>query len=202
MKIILATLLCVVSSTAAHAQLLKNPMKGSGGSTVSAAQILDKYSLAAQSTLNAYAPLLEAVGLKEDAAAATAQAKNLTQGPLSSKDLEETARSYTDITKKIEENFKDESLELGAEAKEHFKVAGINLAAASLAYVATAVDVKAYKPSAADLQAAKVAVEVGKGVPNDMSTLKNVIGMVIDYSKAKGLPIDAGLEKAMAALEF
>jgi len=202
-KIVIVALFCLASSAVVHAQPF-NPL-GSNNSdpSVSAAQIVLKYCAASEFTLKSHAKLLDAVGLKEEAIAADAHAKNMTAGTLSSKDIEKTKQTITESTEQLQKALANNSLELTKEAKTTFLEGGANLALAALGYVAAAQNVKAYKPSANPMSLttdAKLAIAIGKNLPGDMSRLKTVIGTVRDYSKAKGIPVSKELEDATAAL--
>jgi hypothetical protein len=208
MKIVLVALLCLASSAVAHAQVggIRSKLStGSSGGSVSAGQVVKKYSDASVSTLEAHANLLDAVGLKEDAIASRAQAKNLTEGPLSSENMEATEKVVTEGTKKIQGKLNDKSLVLSGEAKKLFVDGQIYLATAAINYVDAAKDVKDYKPSTNPMSLnsdAKLAIAIGKKLPDDMSKLKAVIGLVVDYAKAKGIPLSPELQNATAALNF
>jgi hypothetical protein len=200
MKIVLAAMLCLASSVAAHAQFGGLGKKDSGG-TVTAVQVAIKYTAASQLTLAAYVPLLKASGLKEQAAEAEAQAENLRRGTVTSEDRERTARIFTESSRALQERLADKSLDLGKEAKEDFVKGSGLLAGAAVAYTAAALDAKGYKPGGIPDAEARLAIAIVKQLPGDMSTLKAAIGAVIDYSKAKGMSTGE-LDKAVAGFSI
>jgi hypothetical protein len=200
MKTVLIAMLCLASSVVAHAQFGGLGKKDSGGS-VTAAQVVLKYVTASQLTLAAYPPLLNAAGLKDEAKEAEALANNLKSGTLTSKDLEEVKRISTASSAALEKKYGDKSLELGKEAKEDFIKGSALLAGGTVAYTAAALDIKGYKPSGIPDAEARLAIEIAKQLPTDMSVLKAAISAVIDYSKAKGIS-SGELDKALAGFKI
>jgi len=205
MKKFFIVMVCLALSSAAYAQFggLKIPKISS--SSVSADEVVKKYGVASGHTLNAHARLLSAVGLKDMAEEVDAKARYLTEGTLSGKDMEETEKLVTESTKALQEKFVDEKAVLDEEGKNEYGAGKGYLAKAALAYADTALDIKNYKPGAnpASLNStAKLAVNIGKKLPGDVSKLKTVIGMVKDYSKANNIPDDGTLEDATKKLTF
>jgi hypothetical protein len=206
-KILSVFIVCLLLSSVAYAQLggLRKKMPVGSSSSASAEQVVQKYSVASAHALNAQARLLSAFGLKEDAEAARDEARKLTEGTLSGKDIEETERIVTDSTKKLQEKMADESFELDEEGKKEYDEGRSYLAKAALAYTDTAMDTKGYKPGAnvaSVSSAATLAVNLGKNLPGDISRLRTVIGMVKDYSKAHNISDDEELEDATKSLTF
>jgi hypothetical protein len=203
-KILSVCIVCLLLSSVAYAQLggLSKKAPKSSSSSVSADQVVKKYSEASVHTLNAHARLLSAFGFKEEAEAARDEARKLTEGMLSGKDMEEAERIVTDSTKALQEKMADESFELNEEGKKEYGEGRSYLAKAALAYADTALDAKGYQPGTNLSTTATLAINIGKKLPGDMSNLRTVIGMVKDYSKANNISDDGELDDATKALTF
>jgi hypothetical protein len=205
MKKILIVIVCLVLSSSAYAQLGglgKKVSKGSNNS-VSAEQVVRNYLSASGYVLNAQAKLLSALDLKEQADAASAQARKLTEGELSGDTIEETEKITTEGSKAIQDRLADESTVLEEEKKKEFGEAKPYLAKATLSYAATALDVKGYKPgmNLSSLNSAgRSAIRIGKSLPGDMSRLKGVIGAVKSYSESNNIADDGELDDATKSL--
>jgi hypothetical protein len=207
MKKILVVMVCLALSSVAYAQLggIGKKASNSSGSSVSSEEVVKKYSVASGHTLNAHARLLSAVGLKDEAAVADAKARSLTEGTLSGKEMEETEKIVTDNTKALEEKYADEKTVLDEEGKKEYNQGRSYLAKAALAYTETALDAKNYKPGtnpASLNNTAKLAVEIGKKLPGDISNLRTVIDVVRTYSKSNNMEDNAELDNATKSLTF
>lgn len=206
-KITLAALITSVSllsANAAFAQFgdLKKSLGGGDKSAdgASAEQIVTKYVGGAKSVMTADAKMLEAVGLKDQAAIANLQAKNLTEG--ASKDsLEESAKVQTESSKALETKLNGEKIVMDAKSKKLFSDGVKDLAGGVVQYVGMSKDVSGFKPSIGSISGSgKSAIYVGKTLPDTIKNLGRTLKSAIDFSKANDIPVPKEANDATSLL--
>jgi hypothetical protein len=190
-------------ATASYAQLgnLTSALSGgSSGGSVSADQIVKKYVGGSKSVLNADSKMLEAVGLKDEAAVAALQAKNLTEG--ATKDsLEEATKVQTASSKALEDKLKDKNTKLDADGKKKFSEGLGELGKGVIQYAGAITDVKGFKPSLTSIGgAASSALFIGKSLPDTMTNLGKSLMKAIEFAKANDIPVPKEATDATALL--
>lgn len=196
---ILGTVLAV-SSITASAQF-GNPLKSGGAKGgITAEQIVQRYVGGTRSVVTANATMLEAVGLKDEAAASTAQAANLTEG--ATKDaLEESAKVQTANSKALEAKLADKGTSLDAAGKKKFAAGVGDLAKGVVAYVGLGKDVSGFKPGMGSIGgSANSAMFVAKSLPGNTKSLVETLKMAIEFCKANKIPVDKSATDATALI--
>ena len=202
------TLACFALSASdyANAQALRLPGRGGSGSgSVTAEQLLQKYTEASIHTYNAYSELFDAVGMKEMADELKVKAKNLTEGTLSSASMEDIQQTITKSAEELQRKFLADSEAPTEAQRQHIVEAIGHLVPATAATVETAMLSRDFRPGtnpASLTDMARLAVNVGRSLPGDASRLKGIIGLVIEYRKSHNLPDDPRLADATSLLNF
>lgn len=199
MSVLLGAMLAT-TTLSASAQF-SNPLKiGGGGSAITADQIVQRYVVGAKSVVTANSAMLEAVGLKDEAAASAAQAANLTEG--ATKDaLEESAKIQTANSKVLEAKLADKGTKLDAEGKKKFAAGVSELAKGVVTYVGLGKDVTGFKPGLTSIGgAAGSAMYVAKSLPTSTKSLVETLKMAIDFCKTNKIPVDKAATDATSMI--
>jgi hypothetical protein len=201
LQLLLATSL-VLCSSPSFAQLggFSNPLKGGSSSGASSEQIVSKYVAGSRNVMQADAKMLEAVGLKDEAAKAALQAKNLTEG--ATKDsLEEANKVQTENSKALEEKLTGQKVAMDANSKKLFAAGVQDLASGVILYVGMSKDAAGFKPSVTSLGASTLtAVYAVKTLPGSIKNLASTLKMVMKFSKANDIPVPREANDATAML--
>ncbi|MBY0572329.1 MAG: hypothetical protein K2P84_01505 [Undibacterium sp.] len=196
----LTLLACSSMASAQFGKLsgLTNPLAGNS-SGASAEQIVTKYVNGSRSVMNADAKMLEAVGLKDEAAKASLQAANLTQGATKG-NLEEAEKVQTDSSKALEDKLQNNKVTMDAASKKLFAAGVQDLANGVIQYVGMSKDVSGFKPNVASLGVANTAIYVVKSLPSSIKNLASTLKMAMDFSKANDIPVPKEANDATAML--
>jgi hypothetical protein len=177
---------------------LTNPLAGNS-SGASAEQIVSKYVSGSKSVMTADSKMLEAVGLKDEAAKASLQAANLTQG--ATKDnLEAAEKVQTESSKALEDKLQNKKVTMDAESKKLFAAGVQDLANGVIQYVGMSKDVSGFKPSIGSLGIANTAIYVVKSLPGSIKSLASTLKMAMDFSKANDIPVPKEANDATSML--
>lgn len=162
---------------------------GSGSSSVSSDQIVKKYVGGQKSVLKADAKMLAAVGLKDQAAKAELQAKNLTEGATTGA-LEDAAQVQTESSKALSDKMSGEKVVMDEESKKQFSAGMADLGKGIAQYVGMSADAKGFKPNAAALNGSTAsAAYVVKSLPGSISALGATLKKAIEFSKANDIAV-------------
>ncbi|MBX9868840.1 MAG: hypothetical protein K2X63_03510 [Burkholderiaceae bacterium] len=163
-------------------------MGGSGGG-ISAEQMVSKYVSGTKNVTQADAKMLEAVGLKDEAAKAALQAQNLTEGATKG-NLEDADKVQTESSKALEEKLNGKKVTMDAAGKKLFASGLKDLAVGMIQYVGMSKDVSSFKPSITSIGgSAKSALYVVKTLPSSIKNLGTTLKAAIDFSKENDIPI-------------
>lgn len=190
-----------IFASASHAQLggLSNALGGSGGG-ISAEQMVSKYVSGSKNVTQADAKMLEAVGLKDEAAKAALQAQNLTEGATKG-NLEDADKVQTESSKALEEKLNGKKVTMDAAGKKLFASGLKDLAVGMIQYVGMSKDVSSFKPSITSIGgSAKSALYVVKTLPSSIKNLGTTLKAAIDFSKENDIPIPKEATDATALL--
>lgn len=195
-----ALLLASVSTVQAQFNKLSNPLASSSSSSgASAEQIVSKYVGGAKSVMQADSKMLDAFGLKDEAAKAALQATNLTQG--ATKDnLEAAEKVQTESSKALEEKLNSKKTNMDAASKKMFAAGLQDLGSGLIQYVGLSKDAASFKPSMGSMGAANSAVYVAKSLPGSIKNLASTLKMAIEFSKANDIPVPKEANDATAML--
>lgn len=199
---LVAAVLLLAGASIAQAQFnkLSNPLASSGSSSgASAEQIVSKYVGGAKSVMQADSKMLDAFGLKDEAAKAALQATNLTQG--ATKDnLEAAEKVQTESSKALEEKLNGKKVNMDAASKKLFAAGLQDLGSGLIQYVGLSKDAAGFKPSMGSMGAANSAVYVAKSLPGSIKNLASTLKMAIEFSKANDIPVPKEANDATAML--
>lgn len=158
-------------------------MLSGSGSGPSPEKLLAEYFVGAAGVLNAQAKILNAIGLKDQADLASANAANMKEG--ATKDsIAEAQKVQTENSQKIQAAFSDSNLKLDANAKKQIGEGYASLAVGTLAYVVFIKDAKDFKPGVTSIGAAvAVLASIVPRIPEDAKNLLNTYKAVAAYAK-------------------
>jgi len=172
-------------------------LSGGGGGGASPESIVKNYVGGAKDVLGAQGKLLEAIGKKDEAARATLQADNLTEGA-TKQNIEDATKTQTDNSKLLEESLKAQGTVLDGAAKVVYAQGLGLLGRGTTKYLALARDVKGFKPGITSIGAAvQSAVYVAQSLPSNMSTFSSTLSSAIEFGKAQGVEIPADATAAL-----
>jgi hypothetical protein len=201
LQLLLSTSLVLCANTA-FAQLggFSNPLKSGSSSGASPEQIVSKYVAGSQKVMQADSKMLEAVGLKDEAAKAALHAKNLTEG--ATKDnLEEANKVQTSSSKALEEKLNGKKITMDADSKKLFSSGLQELATGIIMYVGMSKDAAGFKPSMSSLgSSTKTAIYAAGTVPSSIKNLASTLKLAIEFSKANDIPVPKEANDATAML--
>jgi hypothetical protein len=198
--VISVTLLASVNIAQAQLGKFSNPLASSSSSSgASAEQIVTRYVGGAKSVMQADSKMLDAIGLKDEAAKAALQATNLTQG--ATKDNLETAEKVqTESSKALEEKLNGKKVSMDAASKKLFAAGLQDLGSGLIQYVGLSKDAANFKPSMGSVGSANSAVYVAKSLPGSIKNLASTLKMAIEFSKANDIPVPKEANDATAML--
>jgi len=184
-------------SLASYAQAqFPNPFGGGGGGA-SPESIVKNYVEGAKNVLQAQGKLLLAIGKKEEAAKATLQADNLTEGA-TKQNLEDATKTQTENSKLIGESLNAQGTTLDAAAKVIYAQGLGYLGKGITKYIALTGDLKSFKPGITALgAAAQGAAFVAQSLPGNMSTFSSTLSTAVNFGKAQGVEIPADATAAL-----
>lgn len=160
-----------------------------GGGSVTAESLVKNYVSGAKNVLSADAKLLAAVGLKDQAANAELQAKNLTEGATAS-NLEDAAKVQTDSSKALSEKLDGKKVVLDAEGKKMFGRGVVDLVKGLSDYKKMSSDVSNFKPSLTSIGGAgEAAMVVVKTLPDNTTNLTATLKKVVDFAKENKIEV-------------
>lgn len=198
------TAISIFSINAAFAQFgdLKKSLGGGDkpADSATAEQIVSKYVIGSKSVITADAKMLEAVGLKDEAAIANLQAKNLTEG--ASKDsLEETAKIQTESSKALEAKLTGDKVKMDAASKKLFADGMKDLAGGVVKYVGMSKEVSSFKPSLGSVSGSgKSAIYIVKTLPDAIKNVGRTLKSSIDFAKANDIKVPKEASDATSLL--
>ena len=160
-----------------------------GGSGVSAEALVKSYVSGTKNVLSSNSKLLTALGLKDQAANAELQAKNLTEGATSS-NLEDAQKVQTENSKAISEALDGKKVVLDAEGKKVYSLGILDLAKGISDYAKMSSDVSSFKPSPTSVgSAAGAALFIVKSLPETSSNLMTTLKRVVAFAKENTIEV-------------
>lgn len=139
--------------------------------------------------MNADAKLLEALGLKEQAAKEELAAKNLTEGATKG-GLEDAAKVQTESSKALADAMTGNKVAFTADAKKNFTQGLGHLAGGIKSYIGMSSDVKSFKPGLGSFGGAgAAAVYIAKSLPDSITGLKDTLTRAIAFAKENKIQV-------------
>lgn len=189
MTVLLGAMAAVaLPASAQFDRLMKSDSKSESSAGITADDLVKRYVSGARTVLKANYSMLDAVGLKTEAAIASAQASNLTEGA-TKESLEATSKVQTDSSKALEARLADGSTKMDAASKKRFAAGVVDLAKGVITYVSLGRDAKGFKPGMRDMGSAGGAVYVASSLPSSTSNLANTLKLAIDFCKSNQIPV-------------
>jgi hypothetical protein len=164
---------------------------GSGSGSVSAESLVKTYVSGAKNVMVAQGNLLEAVGLKDEAAKSELAAKNLTEGATADS-LKDSTTVQTENSKLLSEKFNDKSVTMDANAKKKYSEGLLNLAKGIKDYAVVSKDVKNYKPGVSSISSAgNAAAYVVQSLPTSTSNLTQTLKHAVEFARERKIEVPA-----------
>lgn len=195
-KILAALLGLAVATTSglAYAQFggLGNVLGGGSSSgSVSAEGLVKSYVGGTRDVMTADVYMLNALGLKEQAAKEELAMKNLTEGSTSS-GLEDAAKVQSESSKALEEKMNGKKVSLDAEGKKNYTLGLLNLAKGIKGYMGMSGDIKNFRPGLSSLSGAgSAAVYVVKSLPDSTTNLIGTLKKAVTFARENKIEVPA-----------
>lgn len=162
---------------------------GSKGGGVTAETLVKGYVSGTKNVLSADSKFLSALGLKDQAANAELQAKNLTEGATAS-NLEDAAKIQTENSKAIAAQLDGKKVQLDAEGKKNFTLGLVDLAKGIKDYSGVSSDMSGFKPSLTSIGgAAGAAMYIVKSLPDTTINLMSTLKRAVDFAKENKIEV-------------
>ena len=190
---ILVGIAIAVASAPTYAQLggLAGSLLGgkSSSSSITAESIVKKYVDGSKDVMTADVHLLNALGLKEQAAKEELAAKNLTEGVTAS-GLEDAAKVQTESSKALAEKMKQKKVVMDEESKKTYTQGLVYLAKGIVEYTALASEVKGYTPSVSSIGAAgNSALYIAKSLPTSSKNLYSTLKKAVSFARENKIEV-------------
>lgn len=170
--------------------------KALGGATsssgsVTAESLVSSYVGGTKNVMTADVYMLNALGLKEQAAKEDLAMKNLTEGATSS-GLEDAAKVQTESSKALEEKMNGKKVTMDAEGKKNYTLGLLNLAKGVKSYMGMSGDAKNFRPSLTSIGGAgQAAVYVVKSLPDSTSNLLGTLKKAVAFARENKIEVPA-----------
>lgn len=175
----------------------------SGGSDAGPSQdaLVQGYVQANKSILIAQSKMASALGAKDAAAKAKAEADALNSGATVD-NLNKADSVQSDVSKAISDRQADKSYKMDAASKKEFSAGMATLGKGLLQYALLAPKIQSFTAglkSASPLAMAKLSsgIYIAKSLPSNASNLKTTLSSSIDYAKSNDIPVPADATKAL-----
>jgi hypothetical protein len=193
-----AIVLCAATPLVTRAQLPSVPgfgSKSSGGPDLIASQtgLVTSYVGASKDVLGAQSKMLQALGLKDQAAKAQAEADSLSAGATTG-NLKDEEAAQSDASKQLADALKAPAPALDAEAKTTYTQGLTLLAAGLIKYTGMRTDIDAFKnglSGASMLQTPKLqsGAYIVKSFPGNLQNLTETMKNAVAFAKSHGIEV-------------
>lgn len=183
----------VTASGIASAQFggLGNALGGGSSSSVTAEGLVKSYVGGTREVMTSDVYMLNALGLKEQAAKEELAMKNLTEGSTQS-GLEDAAKVQTESSKALEARMNDKKVTLDAEGKKNYTLGLVSLAKGIKSYMGMSGDVKNFRPGLNSLSGAgSAAVYVVKTLPDSTTNLMGTLKKAVSFAREHKVEVPA-----------
>lgn len=162
---------------------------GSSGSSVSADGLVKSYVGGTKNVMTADVYMLNALGLKDQAAKEELAMKNLTEGSTAG-GLEDAAKVQTESSKALEEKMNGKKVSMDAEGKKNYSQGLLSLAKGIKDYTGMSGDVKNFRPSVSSIGASGAAAAyVVKSLPNSTSNLLSTLKKAVAFARENKIEV-------------
>jgi hypothetical protein len=195
-----AIALCATTPLVSQAQLPSVPgfgAKSSGGPDLVASQtgLVTSYVAASKDVLTAQAKMLQALGLKDQAAKAQAEANSLSAGATTGQ-LKDEESAQSDASKQLADALKAPAPALDAEAKQTYTQGLVSLAAGLVKYTGMRGDIDSFKnglSGASLMQTPKLqsGAFIVKSFPGNLQNLTDTMKNAVAFAKSHGIEVPA-----------
>ncbi|MFZ2266147.1 MAG: hypothetical protein WAV95_01075 [Azonexus sp.] len=189
------SLTIATASSVAYAQFggLTNALGGgsSAGSAVTAESLVSSYVGGTKNVMTADIYMLNALGLKEQAAKEELAMKNLTEGSTSA-GLEDAAKVQTESSKALEEKMSGKKVTMDAEGKKNYTLGLASLAKGVKSYMGMSGDVKNFRPGLGSIGGAgQAALYVVKSLPDSTTNLLGTLKKAVAFARENKVEVPA-----------
>lgn len=183
-----------LASVPAHAQLggLGGSLLGGKSSSeqnVTAESLVKKYVDGSKDVMTADVHLLNALGLKEQAAKEELAVKNLTEGATAS-GLEDAVAIQTESSKALAEKMNEKKVVMDNKSKKTYTKGLLYLAKGMLKYKGLTSDVKNYTPSVSSIgTAGNSALYITKSLPTSSKNLYETLKKAVSFARENKIEV-------------
>lgn len=182
-----------LASAPTYAQLggLAGSLMGgkSSSSSVTAESIVKKYVDGSRDVMTADVHLLNALGLKEQAAKEELAAKNLTEGATAS-GLEDAVKVQTESSKALAEKMDEKKVVMDEQSKKTYTKGLLYLAKGIVKYTSLTSDVKSYSPSVSSIgTAGNSALYIAKSLPTSSKNLYETLKKAVSFARENKIEV-------------
>jgi len=191
---------CAATPLVGQAQMPSVPgfgAKSSGGPDLVASQtgLVTSYVAASKDVLTAQSKMLQALGLKDQAAKAQAEADSLSAGATTG-NLKDEQAAQSDASKQLADALKAPAPTLDAEAKKTYTQGLVSLAAGLVKYTGMRGDIDTFKnglSGASLLQTPKLqsGAFIVKSFPGNLQNLTDTTKNAVAFAKSHGIEVPA-----------
>ncbi len=169
--------------------LLGGKNSNSTSKSISAENIVKKYVDGSKDVMTADVHLLNALGLKEQAAKEELAAKNLTEGATAS-GLEDAVAIQTESSKALAEKMNEEKVVMDDKSKKTYTKGLLYLAKGMLKYKGLTSDVKSYTPSVSSIgTAGNSALYIVKSLPTSSKNLYETLKKAVSFARENKIEV-------------
>ena len=169
--------------------LLGGKNSNSTSKSISAENIVKKYVDGSKDVMTADVHLLNALGLKEQAAKEELAAKNLTEGATAS-GLEDAVAIQTESSKALAEKMNEEKVVMDDKSKKTYTKGLLYLAKGMLKYKGLTSDVKSYTPSVSSIETAgNSALYIAKSLPTSSKNLYETLKKAVSFARENKIEV-------------
>lgn len=162
-----------------------------GGSSVSAEGLVKSYVGGTKNVMTADVYMLNALGLKEQAAKEELAMKNLTEGSTAG-GLEDAAKVQTESSKALEAKMGEKKVVMDEEGKKNYTRGLVSLAKGIKDYTGMSGDVKNFRPGLGSLSGAGAAAAyVVKSLPSSTSNLLGTLKKAVAFARDNKIEVPA-----------
>ena len=163
--------------------------KNSTSKSISAESIVKKYVDGSKDVMTADVHLLNALGLKEQAAKEELAAKNLTEGATAS-GLEDAVAIQTESSKALAEKMNEKKVVIDDKSKKTYTKGLLYLAKGILKYKGLTSDVKGYTPSVSSIgTAGNSALYITKSLPTSSKNLYETLKKAVSFARENKIEV-------------
>ena len=169
--------------------LLGGKNSNSTSKSISAENIVKKYVDGSKDVMTADVHLLNALGLKEQAAKEELAAKNMTEGATAS-GLEDAVAIQTESSKALAEKMNEEKVVMDDKSKKTYTKGLLYLAKGMLKYKGLTSDVKSYTPSVSSIgTAGNSALYIVKSLPTSSKNLYETLKKAVSFARENKIEV-------------